>query len=156
MTDTNRTLAALFQAMAAELAAQQANPYRVRAYRRAAASLADLTEDVRAVADRGALRTIPGIGKDLTEKIEEFLGTGAIRAYEDLRRPLPPEVAAWRTLPGLSDGVVQYLYGRLAIRTLADLEALVRSHLLRTLPGVAATEEELLAAIRERLEGGSP
>lgn len=156
MTDTNRALAALFQAMAAELAAQQANPHRVRAYRRAAASIADLAEDVRAVAGRGALRTIPGIGKDLAAKIEEFLGTGTIRAYEDLRRPLPPEVAAWSTLPGLSEGVVQYLYGRLGIGTLADLEVLVRSHLLRTLPDVTATEEELLAAIRRRIDEGAP
>lgn len=148
--DTNHALAALFQAMAARLAAQQANPHRIRAYRRVAESLAGLSEDIRRVAERGELQTIPGIGKDLAGKIEEFLKTGTIRAYEELRQPLPPEVAAWVTLPGLSESVVQYLYGRLGIRTLTDLEALIRSHLLRTLPGVTVAEEDLLAAIDAR------
>ncbi len=150
MTDRNRALAALFQAIAAHLAAQQANPYRIRAYRRAAESLAGLAEDVRQVAERGELQQIPGIGKDLAAKIEEYLKTGTIRAYEETKHPLPPEVAAWATLPGLSEGVVQYLYFRLGLRTLDDLAMLVRSHLLRTLPGVTAAEDELLAAIVAR------
>jgi DNA polymerase (family X) len=42
---------------------------------------------------------------------------------------------------------VQYLYFRLGIKTLEDLDTLVRSHLLRTLPGVVVMEEELIAAI---------
>ncbi|MEW6544014.1 MAG: histidinol-phosphatase [Nitrospirota bacterium] len=148
MTGTNRAIAQIFLAMADMLAARRANPHRVRAYRRAAESLAGLEEDVRAVAQRGALQEIPGIGRDFSGKIEEFLKTGRIQSYEELKRPLPPDVAAWTDLPGLSEAVVQHLYFKLGIRTLDDLEALVRSHLLRTLPGATASEEELLAAIR--------
>ena len=59
-------------------------------------------------------------------------------------------IAAWTTLPGLSEPLVQYLYFRLGLQTLADLEALVRSHLLRTLHSAAVPEEELLAAIHSR------
>lgn len=150
MTEMNRTLAAMFQTMADLLAAHQANPYRIRAYRRAAESLSHLPEDVAALAQRGALHQIPGIGRDLSSKIQEFLRTGTIQAYEELKTPLPSEVASWTSLPGLSEPVVHHLYFRLGIRTLGDLETLVRSHLLRTLPGVTASDEALLTAIRAR------
>lgn len=150
MTEVNRTLAAMFRTMADLLAAHQANPYRIRAYRRAAESLSHLSEDVAALAQRGAIDQIPGIGRDLSSKIQEFLRTGTIEAYEELRSPLPAEVASWTSLPGLSEPVVHHLYFRLGIRTLADLETLVRSHLLRTLPGIMASDEALLAAIRAR------
>lgn len=148
MTVNNKALAQIFTSMADLLAAHHANPHRVRAYRRAAESLVEMGEDVSALAERGALQEIPGIGKDLSAKIQEFLKTGKVQAYEELKTPLPPEIADWATLPGLSDNVVQHLYSRLGIKTLDDLEALVRSHLLRTLPGVTASDEELLAAIQ--------
>jgi len=147
MTDTNRALAALFHSMADQLDARRENPHRIRAYRRAAESILQLSEDIAAISQREGLKEISGIGKDLAAKVEEFLKTGSIQAYEQLKRPLPPDIAAWTTLPGLTDVAVQYLYFRLGITTLEDLESLVRSHLLRTLPGVVVMEEELLAAI---------
>jgi DNA polymerase (family X) len=147
MTDTNRALASLFQSMADQLEARRENPHRIRAYRRAAESILQLHDDIAAVMQRGGLKEVSGIGKDLAAKVEEFLRTGSIQAYEQLKRPLPPDIAAWMTLPGLTDVAVQYLYFRLGIKTLEDLDTLVRSHLLRTLPGVVVMEEELIAAI---------
>lgn len=150
MHEHNRQLAILFRSMADLLAAQRANPYRIRAYRRAADELLALEEDVVAVSQRQGLEEIEGIGKDLAGKIREFLESGTIRAYEELRTPLPPEVKDWTKLPGLSESLVTYLYFRLGIRTLPDLEQLIRSHLLRTLPGFTGSEERLLDAVREQ------
>lgn len=149
-------LAQIFRAMANLLAARRANPYRVRAYRNAADAILCVTGDLSDLAARRALQDIPGIGKDLAGKIEEFLSTGTIRAYEELKTPLPNEVAAWAALPGLSEALVSYLYFRLNIRTLADLESLVASHLLRTQPGFTGSEEALLAAIRRQLQPVAP
>jgi DNA polymerase (family 10) len=145
----NQQLAALFRSIAELLAAQRANPYRVRAYRRGADALLALDEDVAEVARRQALEEIDGIGSDLSEKIEEFLKTGKILTLETLRMPLPEDVKSWARLPGLSESLVAYLYSRLSIATLADLEALVRSHMLRTVPGFSGSEEILLEAIDE-------
>ncbi len=150
MDDRLNQLAQIFRAMANLLAAQRANPYRVRAYRKAADTILTITGDLTDLAARRQLQEIPGIGKDLAGKIEEFLATGTIRAYEELRTPLPKEVAEWASLPGLSDALVSYLYFRLNIRTLMDLESLVASHLLRTQPGFSGSEDELLAAIRRQ------
>lgn len=147
---TNQRLAERFRVMADLLTLEGVNPYRIRAYRRAADSLAQLSEPLEDLAGRGELGTIPGIGRELSAKIEEFLKTGTIQAYETLRAPPPVDVADWATLPGLSPPIVRHLYHRLGIRTLTDLETIVRSRLLRTLPGVTVSEAELLEAIAQR------
>lgn len=151
MTDTNKKIAALFYAMAERLQARRENPHRIRAYRRGGDALSHLKEDIALVAANGTLREIPGIGKELAAKIEEFLGTGTVQSYEQLNTPLPPDIATWATLPGLTEAAVQHLYGHLGITTLDDLETLVRSHFLRTLSGLTVVEEDLLDAIHARL-----
>lgn len=145
----NQQLAALFRTIAELLAAKRANPYRVRAYRRGAEALLALEEDVAEMARRQALEDIDGIGSELSGKIEEFLRTGRILTLETLRMPLPEHIKGWARLPGLSESLVAYLYSRLNIATLADLETLVRSHMLRTMPGFSGSEETLLQAIED-------
>jgi DNA polymerase (family 10) len=157
MTPTNRALAEVFRAMADMLGSRRSdqprtNAYRIRAYHRAAELIAGLSEDIGAIAARRELQNLPGIGRDLSARIEEFLQNGTIQAYEALKTPLPPDIQEWCRLPGLSEPVVHILYFKLGIRTLPDLEALTRSHLLRTLPGVTISEEALLEAIRRHCD----
>lgn len=156
MKENNQRLAALFRSMADLLSSQRANPYRVRAYQRAADALLALDEDVAILAERRELEDIDGVGTDLAKKIEEFLETGTIRAYKELQTPLPTEVRDWATLPGLSESLVAYLYFRLGIRTLSDLDQLIHSHLLRTLPSFSGSEEHLLLAVRQRIHDQTP
>lgn len=156
MKENNQQLATIFRSMADLLSAQRANPYRVRAYRRAADALLAIDEDVTALVERQGLEEIDGIGADLAKKIEEFLETGTIRAYEELKTPLPAEVKSWASLPGLSESLVTYLYFRLGIRTLDDLDQITRSHLLRTLPSFSGSKERLLQAIQERIHAREP
>ncbi|HSF68056.1 MAG TPA: histidinol-phosphatase [Nitrospiraceae bacterium] len=143
----NQQVASIFRSIAERLATQRANPYRIRAYRKAADTIEALQEDIADIASRQALEDIDGVGRELAEKIQEFLRTGMIQAYETLRTPLPEVVKAWAQFPGLSESLVAYLYTRLCITTLRDLERLVRSHLLRTVPGFTGSEERLLEAI---------
>ena len=152
MSTQNQRLAGLLTAIANLLSTKGENPYRIRAYRRAAESVLGLPEDIGGVAKRGELRTIPGIGKELAAKIEEFLSGGSIRTYEELKHPLPLEVKAWIALPGFSEPLVHDLYFRLRITTLDDLEQLVRSHLLRSVPGVNLPTEEVLRGIQVQRE----
>ncbi len=156
MHASNHHLASVFRSIADLLASQGANRYRIRAYRRAADSLLGLEEDVEAVSRRETLEEIDGIGKDLADKIREFLETGTIQTYEHLKRPLPEDIQCWTSLPGLTESLVTYLYFRLGIRTLVDLEQLVCSHLLRTMPGFTGSEERLLEAIRRTPQAPLP
>ena len=150
MENQNQELAGLFHAMAGLLSSHGSNPYRIRAYRKAAESLLQMKADVSDVAKQGSLQSIPGVGKDLAAKIQEYLTSGRIQAYEELKTPLPEEVKGWIQLPGFSEHLVHDLYFRLGIQTLPDLERLVRSHMLRTIPGMAERTEEILAAIQAK------
>jgi len=151
----NQAIAAEFLRIAATLKHRQANPYRIQAYRRAARLIERLAEDAGDLARRGGLIKIKGIGKDLSRKVIMFCETGWIEEDPVVTRSLPPEVASWLTLPGFTPSLVRHLSERLRIRTLDDLEALVRSRLLRTLPGVTATDEQILEGIA-RLRARSP
>ena len=148
MNTVNHDLSALFASMAGLLASRAENPYKVKAYQRAADSLRNLQEAVGNLAERGELRTIPGIGKELENKIQEFLSTGRIRAYDELKTPLPDSVREWVTLPGFSEPIVHDLFFRLGMTSWEDLETLAQSHLLQTLPGLSARSDEILEAIR--------
>src|SRR4051812_50009608 len=92
----NRDIAASFDEIADLLEFQNANPFRVRAYRNAARRIKDLPEPLANVpADPNrALTEIDGIGKDLAQKIEEVLETGAIGMIEQLRTGIPRGVPA--------------------------------------------------------------
>lgn len=149
MHNSNTKLVNIFLNIAKLLKIQRANPHRIRAYNRGADTIAALDENIADIANRQDLRSLPGIGKELTSKIEEFLTTGTIQAYEELKTPLPLEVRSWLSLPGLSEPIVNDLYFRLGIQSLKDLKALAQSHLLRTQPGISVSTEELVYAIEE-------
>lgn len=151
MDETNRALAAIFTNMADALVLEGANPHRIRAYRNASETLENLSEPIAAIAQREGLQELPGIGKDLAAKIKEYLSTGTIQTQESVKKPLPPEVASWSTLPGFSLRLVHYIYYQLRIQSLPDLETLVRSHMLQTLPGITVPDYRILEAIRKRL-----
>lgn len=151
----NQAVAAEFRRVATELETQQANPFRVRAYRQAAQIIERLAEDAGELSRQGELTKLKGIGKDLAQKVALFCETGRVEAGPVTSEPVPAEFESWLTLPGFTPSLVRYLSERLHIRTLDDLEALVRSRLLRTLPDVTAGDDQLLEGIA-RLRAGLP
>jgi DNA polymerase (family X) len=154
----NQRIAARFHEIADQLEEKRVNPYRVRAYRRAARSLSRLKEDVATLSQRGHLERIPGIGPDLANKINQFIETGEI-ADPSVDQDYP--VADTRELPQLfqdliSTGVLdqkiaRILCHRFYIDSLDDLERLARSHMLRTLPDFGAQWEEKILSGLESL-----
>jgi DNA polymerase (family 10) len=143
----NHAIAWELRRVAAELGRQQANPFRIRAYLRAADAISRLPEDAAAVARRGELVRIKGIGADLAKRIEAYCEGGPMDGGEGEAALLPSAIADWASLPGFTPSILRYVHDRLHIRTLDDLEALVRSRFLRTLPDVTANDEEILEAI---------
>ena len=70
----NSRIAQIFRNIGAILEIQGENPFRIRAYERAAQNLENLTEDIEEINKAQELENIPGIGKDLAKKIEEEIG----------------------------------------------------------------------------------
>ncbi|MEK7701353.1 MAG: DNA polymerase/3'-5' exonuclease PolX [candidate division NC10 bacterium] len=144
----NFELARLFDLMADILEIREENPFRIRAYRRAAQNLESLTEDVEALAREERLEEIPGVGKDLAGKIVEYLRTGRIKDVEAAKRGIPGGVVDLMNVPGIGPKTAKLLYEHEGITTLDRLESLARAGKLRGLHGIQAkTEANILKGI---------
>lgn len=144
----NAEIAALFSEIADFLEIKGENPFRVRAYRRAAQAMEGLAEDVAALADRGELLEIPGIGRDLAGKIQEFLQCGVVEYLEGLRREIPVGVVELMRIHGVGPKTAKLLYEQIGVDSVEKLEELAKEHKLAGLPGIQAkTEENILKGI---------
>ncbi len=122
----NEEIARIFERMARVLAFKGGDRFRITAYERAAVSIRDLEEDLASIAERGKLEDIPGIGKDLSEMIEEYVRTHKIKRYEQERRGIPEGLIELMSIPGLGPKTLAQLHQKFHIRSLADLESCLK------------------------------
>ncbi|GAB6167288.1 DNA polymerase/3'-5' exonuclease PolX [Thermostilla marina] len=147
---TNTDIAAVFEELADLLEFRGENPFRVRAYRNAARTIAELPEEIGAIAADPvrALTDLPGIGKDLAEKIHTLLETGSLPQLEELKAEIPESVLAMLRVPGLGPKRAAVLFRELNITSLDELAEACRSRQIRKLKGFGAkTEESILKGI---------
>jgi len=139
-TEIFRTIADLL-----DLLGEQFKP---EAYRRAARSIESLTEDLGAVAARHELRSIPGVGEAIAEKIEEYLSTGSIGYYERLKREVPAGLVELMRLPGLGPKTARRFWVELGVEGPAELrDAIAAGRLV----GVKGFGEKKIEQIRAAL-----
>ncbi len=135
-------IAALFAQMGDLLEFRGENPFRIRAYRRAAQNLESFSGDLDRLAAEGRLTELSGIGSDLAAKITEYLTTGRIKAVEELRRSIPSGVLALLEVPGIGPKTAKNLTERLHIASVEQLEEAARAHRLQGLPGFQKQKEQ--------------
>ncbi|TMJ16615.1 MAG: DNA polymerase/3'-5' exonuclease PolX [Bacillati bacterium ANGP1] len=151
MSATNLEIARIFAQIADLLELKQESTFRVNAYRKGSRALESLAEDVQAVAARGELRKIGGIGASLAEKIEEYLRTGRIEYFDELSKTLPPGVPDLMTIPEVGPKTALLLYERLGITDIDGLERASRAGKVRELPRLGAKiEQNILQGIERR------
>ena len=145
----NEDVALIFDELADLLEIEEANPFRVRAYRNAARTVRTLGRELsQMVADEEDLTELPGIGKDLAAKIKEILTTGHAATLDKLHTEVPASLEALLKIPGLGPKRVKTLYQDLHIETLAQLKTAARTGRLRELPGFGEkTEQRILDTI---------
>ncbi len=150
MPATNADLAAAFDELADLLELQEANPFRVRAYRNAARTIGDFPEPLaRLAADPArSLTDIDGIGDDLAKKLLALIDTGHMEQLEALRQQFPASVRALLRIPGLGPKKVAALVKHLGVQSLEDLRAACLDHRVQALQGFGAkTETTILAGL---------
>lgn len=130
-----------------------ANPFRIRAYRAAVRLLATPAYDMaKLVAEGRDLAELPGIGQILAEKITTIVRTGTLPPLTKLEERVPAGLADLMELPGLGAKRVGLLYHELGVKSLADLDAAIRSGAVQKLPGLRGKVlESIRAALAERL-----
>ena len=119
------------------------NPFKIRAYRNAADTIAHLGTPIAEMSDEDR-RGISGIGKDLAGKIAELIETGSARYHQELLQEFPPSILDLLHLQGVGPKTVAALYHGLGIRTLEDLELAARDGRIRSLKGMGAKKEALI------------
>jgi len=150
----NQEIAKIFNDIADLLEIKGENPFRIRAYRRAALNIESFTKNVGET-PKEELMKIPGVGQDLAAKIEEYVESGKLRVYEDLKKEVPEGLGILLSVPSLGPKTAKLLSDKLKVKNLDELERLAREHKLSGLPGIKEkTEENILKGI-EMLKRGA-
>ena len=160
----NRDIAQRLDETAALLHEQGANPFRVRAYRRAAETVRSLREPAPAILARDGvegLEALPAIGEQLAEHIRTLAETGRLPMLDRLRGASDPETLLG-SIPGIGKKTAARLHRELGIDTLEELETAAHDGRLKNLGGfgpkkLAGVIDSLASRLRRvRLAGGSP
>ena len=143
----NQEIAKVFNDIADILEIKGDNPFRIRAYRRAAQNIDGFAGDIAETPEE-ELRKIPGIGHDLAEKIKEYVTTDHLEFYEELKKEVPHSLVEMLSVPSLGPKTVKMLFEKLKINNIDELEQLAKKGELKGLPGIQAkTEENILKGI---------
>ncbi|OIO33715.1 MAG: DNA polymerase III [Candidatus Omnitrophica bacterium CG1_02_40_15] len=155
----NKLIAEIFRDIAEILEIKGGNPFRIRAYERASQNIESLPDDIEAFVKEDKLKDIPGIGKDLEEKIKEIVSTGKLEYLEKLKKDIPEGLIEILNVPGIGPKTAKLLYEKLDIQDVIMLERMAHAGKIRDIEGMGEkTEENILAGIellkktRDRLD----
>ena len=113
-----------------------------RAYRNAALTISGLSDDITVIYKKGKLLELEGVGKSIAGSIKEYIETGKIKKYEELRKKYPIDFTTFRKIRGLGPKRVYSLYKNLNIKNVHDLKTSIDKHNIRGLEGFGPKSEE--------------
>jgi DNA polymerase (family 10) len=147
MPRSNDDVARVLTEFADLLAIVADDPFKPRAYEKAARAIGGFPDELRDLDDAG-IRAIPNVGKSIAEKVRSVLETGTFPELEGLRAQVPAGVRAMTAIPGFGPKKALVIYRELGIDGLDQLVAAARDGRLRGLKGFSAkTEENVLGAV---------
>jgi DNA polymerase (family X) len=121
--------------------------FKIRSYNRAADEIQNLTSDIGDIYKNEQLKgllKIPSIGKAIATKLEEYITTGKIRYYDELKKNLPVDISQFFGLEGIGPKTIKILYDNLRIKNISDLEKAALEGKIRDIPGFSEKKEELI------------
>jgi DNA polymerase (family 10) len=149
----NPEVAQIFDEVADLLELQGDNPFRIRAYRRAAVTVRDLPESLtKVIADTPErLTELPGIAADLAGKISTIVKTGDLPLRQELCKKFPPGLRQLMTIPGCGPKRAMILHKKLKVKSIEDLRQAAANHRISKLKGFGTKTEENIANALEQL-----
>jgi DNA polymerase (family X) len=152
----NDQIAAIFTELADLLEIQEANPFRVRAYRSASRTISSTAESMQTLLEDGKdLTQFQGIGKDLARQIAEVIQTGQHEQLNELRNQVPQGVVDMLRIPGVGPKKVAIFFNQLKLESLEQLKAAAEAGELAALKGFGKkTEQGILENIDRAAEAG--
>lgn len=154
MTVHNAEIADKFNQLADLLEIEDANPFRVRAYRNAARIIDGLPHEVADMLKDGKdLTKIPNIGKDLAEKIKTIVKTGELPLLQEIQQETPAALSEMMLIPSLGPKRVKQLYKELKIKSMSDLKKALESGKVSKLDGFGDKTQDKIKQALEKFEG---
>ena len=132
------------------------NPYRARAYTRAAENLLTLAEPLEDIVAQNRLREIPGVGDAIADIVTKLHIKGRHPALDAMRTEIPAGTLELLTVPGLRPDKALKLYKELGISSVEDLEQAAKQERLKNVKGLgSALQSKILQGIeiKRRSEG---
>jgi DNA polymerase (family 10) len=124
---------------------QEANPFRVRAYRNAVRTINELATPLdRMVADEEDLTALPGIGKELARHITELVTTGEMGVLAELRENVPSTLVQIMRLPGVGPKSARKLWDELGVETVDELKSAAEEGRVSELKGFGEKKQALI------------
>ncbi|HEX4496874.1 MAG TPA: DNA polymerase/3'-5' exonuclease PolX [Thermoanaerobaculia bacterium] len=153
----NPEIARTLEEVADILEIQNANTFRIRAYRNAVRTVETVTVPLRRwVEERKALTDLPGIGKEMASHIQEMVETGTLGFRDELLAEVPRSLIELMRLPGLGPKKARRVWDELQIGSVDELETAAKEGRIATLSGFGAkSQEKILAGIAEYRQQGS-
>lgn len=150
----NQKIADCFSEIADLLELQDASVFRIRAYRRATAIVQNLPKDASKYSE-AELKSIAGIGQDLSDKILEYAKTGRIKYLTEQRKKFSPGLLKILKIPSVGPKSAKLFHDKLKIKNIAELKKAARSGRLLELPGIKEkTMQNILEGIELLRKGG--
>ena len=144
----NHEVATRLREIADLLKSQQANPFRVNAYRHAADTLDNLGQNVaELMQSRGidGLVALPGIGEGIARSIYEYIATGRMSRLENLKGVSDP-VELFRSIPTVGRALAERIHDALHVDSLEALENAVHQGQLARVEGLGSKRREAIEA----------
>lgn len=149
----NLDMARIFDEIADILELKGANPFKIRAYRRAARTIETLAQDLKVIAERGGvseLKKIPGVGEGIAKKILEIAKTGDCKTHRALREEVPAGLLELLAIPRVGPKTIAKVHDEIGISSIEQLEEAAKSHTLEGISGLGAKiEENILKGIEQ-------
>lgn len=132
-------------------------PFKPQAYQQAAIVIDNMEEDISSLYKKegiDGLKKIPGVGKSIAANIEEFLKTGKIKYFKELKKASPIDLEHLTKVEGLGVKRIKRLWKELGVRNLKDLEKALDDHKIAPLFGFGEKmEENILQSIQFLKQG---
>ncbi len=144
---TNQQIAQIFNHIADILEIQGEIVFKVRAYQKAAETIANFAGDIAHLSEK-ELSELPGIGKAIAQKTRELVETGKLKYYEDLKKSEYAPLVDLLQIQSVGPKHARLLYDRLGVKSISDLEKAAQQGKIKDLAGMGAkTEENILKGI---------
>jgi DNA polymerase (family 10) len=138
----NKELASIFARIGDALEIKGESGFKIIAYRKATRILEDLTEDIALIAKEKRLEEIPGIGKGIAKKIDEYLQTGQMQKYQEALSGIPKALLDLLEIQNLGAKTIHIAHQELGVKTLADLKKVIANGSLAQLYGLGDKKAE--------------